>query len=237
MKKGVSARHARWPGLPLILLSLFAFMSVPAIASPVGSPASNPQLVVAAVHASYALTQTPSATVTSTVTPTVRWDLVKVVQQTVLAGGHDVGKDAARSETIRLSGSGDARPGAHNAAGGGTYTMHHRERHHDGPHDEEHWTETEERGIYVVTGFVDWTPAGGALTVNDGIGRSAEASAGILTLNVRLYPAAGGHQDGVLTINAHLPGDTPPIEQGIMLAVDGFFFVQDTGAALFHIQP
>ena len=80
------------------------------------------------------------------------------------------------------------------------------------------------RGIYVVTGFIDWRPAGGTLPVADGIGHRSEASAGILTVSVRLFPSEGGHQDGVLTANARLPNETFDVEQGITLAVDGFLF-------------
>jgi len=195
-------------------------------------------LTYTAVHASYALSGAQSDTITSTVTQTVRWDLVKIVQRTVLAGGKDVGKDAASRDTITLSGSGDARPAAFNAAGGGTFVHRHREerRHSDRHGEGDDRKDTEVRGIYVVTGFIDWRPAGGTLDVADGIGRREEASAGILTLAVRLFPAGGGHRDGVLTVNARLRNETFDIEGGITLAVDGFFFVQDEGAALFHVQ-
>lgn len=191
-------------------------------------------LTVSAVRPSYALTQASSETITATVTPTVRWDLVKFVQQTVLAGGADVGKDQASHDTITLRGTGDARPGENSAAGGGTFVLH---RHgHGGRHDD-HWADDEVHGIYVVTGFMSWQPAAGALAVNDGIGRASEASAGVLTVSVRLYPAGGGHQDGVLTVNARLPGETFDVQEGITLGVNGFHFVQDGGAALFHIEP
>jgi hypothetical protein len=228
-------RLSRTHGLVLALVSSFLVISLPALAAPAGAPTPN-HLRIGAVHASYALTQSSAATVTPTVTPTVRWDLTRLVQQTVLAGGVDTGRDAARNETIALTGSGDVRTGIKDAAGGGTYVMRHEVR---GPseHDNEIGTVIDQRGIYVVTGFVSWQPAGGTLgTTNDGIGRPAEASAGILTLNVRLYPTTGGHQDGVLTINAHLTGEMPAIAKGITLAIDGFFFVQHTGAALFHVQ-
>jgi hypothetical protein len=204
--------------------------------------ASRPLLAVTAVHASYALAGVQSDTITSTVTQTVRWDLVKVVQRTVLAGGENVGKDAASRDTITHTRSGDARPGALNAAGGGTFVLrqrdHRRDRHgHDGRDDDrDDRNENRIHGIYVVTRFIDWRPAGGTLDVADGIGRRDEASAGILTLAVRLFPAGGGHRDGVLTVNARLRGETFDIEGGITLAVDGFFFQQDEGNALFHVQ-
>jgi hypothetical protein len=203
------------------------------------NPGRQP-LTFTAVHVSYALSGAQSDTITSTVTQTVRWDLIKIVQRTALAGGKAVGNDVASRDTITLNGSGDARPGAFNAAGGGTFVLRHREdrRHSDrqGDRDDRNDRRGEVRGIYVVTGFVDWRPAGGTLDVADGIGRREEASAGILTLAVRLFPAEGGHRDGVLTVNARLRDETFDIEGGITLAVDGFFFVQDEGAALFHVQ-
>jgi len=41
---------------------------------------------------------------------TVRWDLVQIVQGTSLAGGMDVGIDAATGDTFTLTGSGAAEP-------------------------------------------------------------------------------------------------------------------------------
>jgi hypothetical protein len=242
-------RRLDWPAAAALLFLVVGLAS-PALASASGERAlqhaTPPRavrsvLTVTAVHVSYQLTGAQSDTITSTVTQTVRWDLVKIVQRTVLAGGKDVGKDAATRDTITLTGSGDARPGAFNAAGGGTFVHRHREdRRHSGRHGgddrDDDRNDIKVRGIYVVTGFIDWRPAGGTLDVADGIGRRAEASAGILTLSVRLFPAEGGHRDGVLTVNARLRGETFDIDGGITLAVDGFFFVQDEGAALFHVQ-
>jgi hypothetical protein len=196
------------------------------------------QLTVTAVHTSYQVTGASSDTITATVTPTVRWDLVKIVQHTVLAGGRDVGKDAASGDTITLTGSGDARPAAKDAAGGGTFVHRHRAPREKSERHRERGAprEIETRGIYVVTGFIDWQSAGGTLPVADGIGRRSEASAGVLTLSVRLFPSEGGHRDGTLTVNARLPNETFDVEEGITLAVDGFLFVQDGGAALFHVR-
>src|SRR6266850_565519 len=75
-------------------------------------------------------------------------------------------------------------------------------------------------------------PDGGKLTINDGIGQASEASSGILTLKVRLFPSGGGHQDGVLTVNCRLPDGRFDIKEGITLAIDGFYFVQDEGRTL-----
>jgi len=89
--------------------------------------------------------------------------------------------------------------------------------------------------LLAVTGFMDWKPAGGRLTVADGIGQASEATSGILALKVRLFPSGGGHLDGVLTVNCRLADATFDIEEGITLAVGSFFFVQDEGQTLFHV--
>ena len=237
-----TSRPYRRLHLPAVALVFAAIGSAqPALASPTAAGISDwRQLTVTAVHTSYQVSAAASDAITTTVTQTVRWDLVKVVQQTVLAGGKDVGKDAASRDTITLTGSGDARTATKDAAGGGTFVHRHRDRaaraHSNRRGERERPEEIERRGIYVVTAFIDWRPAGGTLPVADGIGRRSEASAGILTLSVRLFPSGGGHQDGVLTVNARLPNETFDIEEGITLAVDGFFFVQDGGAALFHVR-
>jgi hypothetical protein len=154
----------------------------------------------------------------------VRWDLVQIIQGTALAGGTDIGKDAATSDTVSLTGSGDAEPAEGNAGGGGTFVH----RHANG-------TEVA-HGVYVVTGFLNWEPAGGTLPVADGIGQAEEARAGILTLTVRLFPSTGGHQDAVLVVNCALPGATLPIEEGITLTVGNLHFEQNGGVTLFHVQ-
>ena len=95
------------------------------------------------------------------------------------------------------------------------------------------------QGAYVVTGFISWQPAGGSLSgvgLTDGIGHESEQSAGILTLAVRLFPATGGSQEGILHVNCELPGDSFAIEEGIALAVDGFYFLQHGGFTLIHVQ-
>jgi hypothetical protein len=157
----------------------------------------------------------------------VRWDLVQVVQNIVLVGGTNGGQDSASLDTITLTGSGDAEPAEGNAAGGGTFVH----RHANGT--------LVARGAYVVTGFISWQPAGGSLKatgLTDGIGHESEASAGILTLAVRLFPARGAAQEGVLDVNCDLPGATFAIEEGIALAVDGFHFQQHGGFTVFHVQ-
>ena len=197
-------------------------------------------LTFTAVHASYQPGVTSSPTISDTITDTVsiRWDLVQIVQRTALAGGKDVGRDAARHATITLTGSGEAEPGKKEAAGGGRFVFKHRASlgRSDDRGEDRDAREVDVHGIYVVTKFVDWKPAGGKLPVADGIGQAAEASSGILTLNVRLFPSGGGHQDGVLTVYCLLPGSTFDIEEGITLAIDGFYFVQDEGLTLFHVE-
>ncbi len=154
----------------------------------------------------------------------VRWDLAQVIQGTALAGGTDVGRDAATGDTVSLTGSGDAEAAEGNAAGGGTF-LHRNARGAEVAH-----------GVYVVTGFLNWEEAGGTLPAADGIGHADEASAGILTLMVRLFPSGGGHTDAVLGVHCALPGATAQIEEGITLAIGKLHFVQHGGVTLFHIQ-
>ena len=156
----------------------------------------------------------------------VRWDLIQFVQNTAIAGTN-VGRDTASGDTVSLTGSGDAEPAEKVAAGGGTFVH----RHANG-------TEVL-HGVYVVTGFMDWQPAGGTLAglgLTDGIGHIDETSGGILTLAVRLFPSGGGHEDGVLIVNCNLPGVAFDIEEGIGLDIGGFHFVQAGGFTLFHVQ-
>ena len=157
----------------------------------------------------------------------VRWDLVQIAQGVVLPGGTDAGRDAGTGDTILMTGSGDAEPAEGNAAGGGTFVH----RHANG-------TEVA-HGVYVVTGFLSWDPAGGTLEgtgLTDGVGRIEEESSGILTLVVRLFPSGGGHADAVLGVNCNLPGATESITEGITLAVGNLRFVQNGGATLLHVQ-
>src|SRR5260370_33920444 len=57
----------------------------------------------------------------------LRWELVQIVQGTVLAGGTDVGRDAATGDTVSLTGSGEARPEKGKATGGGTFVHLHKD--------------------------------------------------------------------------------------------------------------
>jgi len=154
----------------------------------------------------------------------LRWDLVQILQGTVLAGGTDQARDAATGDVVFLTGSGDSEPREREATGGGTFVHQHA----DG-------TEVA-HGVYLVTEFRRWRPAGGSLppVVVDGIGFNAETIAGILTLTVHLVPEGGDPVDGTLEINCDLPGDTFQIEEGVSLDLGPFHFVQDGGATLFY---
>lgn len=155
----------------------------------------------------------------------VRFDLVQIVQGTALAGGTDTGRDAARGDTVALTGSGEFEPGARQAAGGGTFV-----------HQDADGRELE-HGVWLVTGFVSWAPADGFLpsSLTDGIGEVSEASAGIVTLHVELRPSQGGSVPATLSVNGELPGASFPIEEGITLAVGPFDFEQHGGLTLFHV--
>lgn len=158
----------------------------------------------------------------------VRWDLVKVDPSNgvVLSGGTDDGQDSATGDVVHLTGSGQAEPGAGEAAGGGTF-LH---EHSDG-------TEVA-HGVYVVTGFNSFQSPGGSLAgvpgLRDGIGEISETAAGILSVNVLLIPSGGSTHNGVLTVNCNLPPGFP-IHEGITLSVGPFNFTQLSGATLFHI--
>lgn len=156
----------------------------------------------------------------------VRFDLVRVVQGVVLAGGENVGRDTATTDTVTLTGSGGFKPATADAAGGGTFVH----QHSNGT--------VVAQGVWVVTGFVSWEPAGGFLSgvgLTDGIGEVSEASAGIVTIHVELRPSSGGSLPATLSVNCALPGAAFPIEEGITLNVASFVFEQHGGATLFHI--
>ena len=155
----------------------------------------------------------------------VRFDLVQILQGTALAGGSDFGLDAS-GDRVELTGSGEFKPGAKDAAGGGTFVH----RHADG-------TEFA-HGIWVVTGFASWAPGGGNFSLTglaDGIGEVSEASAGIVTLHVRLSPAGGSPVNAMFEVHCHFPGASIDTEEGIRLFVGPFAFQQDGGVTLFHI--
>jgi hypothetical protein len=155
----------------------------------------------------------------------VRFDLVRTIQNTVLAGGEDVGRDAASGDTVTLTASGEFKPATMEAAGGGTFVHQHANG------------TAVAHGVWVVTGFVSWEPAGGFLPsfLTDGIGEVSEASAGIVTIHVELKPSSGGTVPATLSVNCALPGAAFPIEEGITLNVGTFHFEQHSGLTVFHI--
>jgi len=155
---------------------------------------------------------------------TVRWDLVQIVQSTALAGGADVARDAPTGDTFTLTGSGDAEPAEKTANGGGTIVHHFAA------------TGVESHGVYVVTGFISWEPGGGQAPFTDGIGDADEASAGVLTLAIRIFREAGGFSDATLVVNCRLPGATVDVKEGIELSVAAFHATQNGGVTLFHVQ-
>jgi len=155
---------------------------------------------------------------------TVRWDLVRVQLGTALAGGAAAARDAATGDTFTLTGSGDAEPAEGDAAGGGTIVHHFAA------------TNVDATAVYVVTGLISWEPGGGSPALADGIGHSAEASAGILVMTIRIFRTAGGFSDATLTVNCHLPGATIDVPEGIELRVGRFDAVPNAGVTLFHVQ-
>ncbi len=155
--------------------------------------------------------------------PALRWDLVSIVQGTVVAGGEDTATDAATGDVVTLTGSGQATPAAADAAGGGTFVH----RHANGA--------AVAHGVYVVIRFISWKPSPGTLPIPDAIGHVEQASSGIVTLRVRFFPDGGSPVEGTLTVNCDLPGATFPITEGVTVAVGPFSFVQSGGATLFHV--
>jgi len=160
--------------------------------------------------------------------PKVSWDFVQIggagPTTTGLPGGVVVGRDAA-GDTVDLTGSGIVVPFRGDVTGGGTFVH----KLADGS--------VFARGFYVLTGFVSWERRVGTFPLpNDGVGHLADASAGVLVVDVRLFPDGGSPLDGVLTIFCHFPGTTPgPSDEGITLDIASFQFEQAGGVTLFHV--
>ena len=156
----------------------------------------------------------------------LRWDLVQFLQGTALAGGTNQATDEVTGDVATLSGSGHAEPKKRRATGGGTFVH----RHADG-------TEVA-HGIYTVTSFQSWTPAGGNLApagAKDGIGTLEQTTGGLLVLHIAVFPAAGGMVEAVLGVDCAVPGVRFPIEEGVHLDVLNFHFKQSGGFTLFHV--
>jgi len=157
----------------------------------------------------------------------LRWDLVQIIQGTVLAGGSVRARDAGTGDMVTLTGSGEARPDDRGAAGGGTF-LH---RHSDGSEVA--------HGVYVVTAFNSFKNGRGSLAstpLSDGIGHKNQSDSGILSLGIKAFPATGGSIDAKLGVECALPGDTSGAVEGITLDVLTFHFrqVSEGGATLFH---
>ena len=157
---------------------------------------------------------------------TYRYDLIQIVQGTFLSGGSNQATDATSHDTVTLTGSGQFKPGAGDATGGGTFV--HR---HAGGSEVAH-------GVWVVTGFVSWQNLGGSLAgtgLANGIAHNGDETGGILTLTVRTLPASGspGHV-GVLEVHCDLPGASSPTEEGVVLKVGPFNFTQSGGFTLIN---
>ncbi len=154
----------------------------------------------------------------------LRWDLIQIVQGTVLAGGTDVGRDAATGDTVSLTGSGHARPHKHRATGASTF-LHKHANGSEFAH-----------GIYVVTAFNSFANGGGSLVgtgLTDGIDELSNTTGGALAVKVHLTATSGLTADGVLEVHCSLPRGKPDTE-GVRLSVLTFKFVQDGGSTLFH---
>jgi hypothetical protein len=147
------------------------------------------------------------------------------VQGTVLSGGSDQATDATSRDTVTLTGSGQFKPGARDATGGGTFVH----RHADGSEVA--------HGIWLVTGFASWRNLGGSLAgtgLTNGIAHNGDETGGIVTLNVRLLPDGGSPVNGVLQVHCNLPGASPPTEEGVVLKVGPFNFTQSGGLTIFN---
>jgi hypothetical protein len=161
----------------------------------------------------------------------LRWDLVRIVQGTVLDGGSVMGKDdGPTGDTVTLTGSGEARPERRTAAGGGTFV-----------HKHANGSEVA-HGVYVVTGFNSFIDGHGTLpaSLTDGIGHAKQADSGKLSLKVKAHAAGiAASIDATLTVECGLPGDTSGAVEGIKLDVPAlnlhFHQVPEGGVTVFHI--
>jgi len=158
----------------------------------------------------------------------LRWDLIQIIQGTVLVGGTVRAKDAATGDVVTLTGSGEARPDDRTAAGGGTF-LHQHANGSEVAH-----------GVYVVTAFKHFKNGHGSLSptpLQDGVGHKNQTDSGILSLGIKGFPAGGGTVEGTLGVECALPGDTSGAVEGITLDVLTFHFrqVPEGGFTVFHV--
>jgi hypothetical protein len=155
----------------------------------------------------------------------LRWDLVDFPQGVALPG-QNFARDNASGDVVTLTGSGEVEPKKGTATGGGTFV--HK---HSGGGEVAH-------GVYTVTGFRSFTPAGGTLVgsgLTDGIGTLAQTMGGLLALDVTLMRSGGGSLPGVLEVDCDLSGEFP-IDEGVNLSVGAFNFVKQPGSfTLVHV--
>ena len=162
---------------------------------------------------------------------TLRFDVVQFAGDpglTVFAGGTALSRDATTGDAVVLTGSGQAKPGQGDAAGGGTFVH----RHSNGV--------LVAQGVWIANSVASWEQVDGTLVgagLTDGIGHIDATAAGNLRLNVTLVPdGAGGSLTGVVTIHCQLIGSPETQQEGVSLDVGPFHFVpvHDEGFTLFH---
>ena len=170
----------------------------------------------------------------------IRWDLIRIGGNIILAGGRDVSTDAATSDAITITGSGHAEPGEKEAAGGGTFVH----RHKDGT--------LVAQGAYHVTGFISWQRlTGGSFAgtgLIDGIANGTgatpdeqEETSGVLTLAAEFVPLVKGEPQpgvqGTIIVNCDLPGTSGTAEEGVEVQVPSLDldFTQTSGNTLLHL--
>lgn len=157
----------------------------------------------------------------------LRWDIVHFPQNVGLPG-KATAKDAATGDVVTLTGTGQIEPKKRTATGGGTFVH----THHDGS--------PPVNGVYVVTGFLSFTPAGGTLAglgLTDGIGTLAQTVGGLIVVSVNVMPVGHSPLSGVLHVDCDVPGVEFPIKEGVSLSVGTFDFVKETdgGFTDFHV--
>jgi hypothetical protein len=165
----------------------------------------------------------------------VRWDMVQFSKPfppptIVLAGGTNTATDPATGDTVTLTGSGQAEPRRHRAAGGGTLV-----------HKDAQGAVVAE-AFYVVTGFVSFRRVAGTLVgtgIIDGIGFVDETSSGVLRVRVKIVDADGTELGrGTLTVHCTLPGAPPGGLEGSQLRVRNgpqFTHIEEGSFTLFHL--
>ncbi len=142
--------------------------------------------------------------------PTVRFDVVSVVDGAAVGGGTAVstavGPAGFVGDTLTITATGTAEPGEGEASGGGTFV-------HEAPDGS-----VKVAGVYTVTRFVSWTPTSGSFAATgliDAVGdASEEAHAGVLEVRIRLWSGGNAVGSGLMTITCALPGAPAGLEEG-----------------------